>query len=167
MLRHERQTVAMELAAALQHSRDVGAWHARRPTGTEDSELRWKAAGRPEGARAAERGGQGSAAHSGPARRRRAHGPGSGYSCAADGGTASGSQKAVGHRGARAGHRSAQDLSRLHPGAFGGLRSLSSADGGTVDGSADHLVSRLAPAAVRRADRRQSSFSWSWASWRY
>ena len=52
--------------------------------------------------------------------------------------------KAVGHRGARAGHRSAQGLSRLHPKAPGGLRSSSSADGGTVDGSADRLVSRRA-----------------------
>ena len=58
-----------------------------------------------------------------------------------EGGTASGSLEAVGHRGARAGHRSAKDLSRQHPGALGGLRSSPSADGGTVGGSADGVVS--------------------------
>ena len=58
MLRHERQTVAMELAAALHHSRDGGACDELRPAGTEDSQFRW-AAGRPEGARAAGRGSHG------------------------------------------------------------------------------------------------------------
>ena len=79
--------------------------------------------------------------------RRRAYGSGSGYSCAADGGTACGSLEAVGHRGARASHRGAQDLSRQHPGALGGLRSSSSADGGTVGGSADLIVCCRSPAA--------------------
>ena len=46
MLRHERQTVAMELAAALHHSRDAGR------ESTEDSQLRG-AARCPDGAGAA------------------------------------------------------------------------------------------------------------------
>ena len=58
VLRHERQTVAMELAAALHHSRDGRACDELRPTGTEDSKFRW-VAGRPEGARAAGRGSHG------------------------------------------------------------------------------------------------------------
>ena len=41
MLRHERQTVAMELAAALHHSRDGGRVTNHGPTGTEDSQFRW------------------------------------------------------------------------------------------------------------------------------
>ena len=57
MLRHERQTVAMELAAALHHRRDAGSGTHVGPTGTEDSELR-AAARRPDGARAAWRGEQ-------------------------------------------------------------------------------------------------------------
>ena len=40
VLRHERQTVAMELAAALHHSRDGAACDELRPTGTDDSEFR-------------------------------------------------------------------------------------------------------------------------------
>ena len=56
MLRHERQTVAMELAAALHHSRDEGrVTNCGLRTGTEDSQFRW-AAGHPERARAAGRG---------------------------------------------------------------------------------------------------------------
>ena len=76
MLRHERQTVAMELAAALHHSRDVGPelneglqaqkaassgeveaheTRARRPTGTDDSELRDAAGASCGGVRAAGR----------------------------------------------------------------------------------------------------------------
>ena len=43
----------------------VARSNARRPTGTDDGELRWKAAGRREGARAAERCGKGPAAHLG------------------------------------------------------------------------------------------------------
>ena len=67
----------MELPVATHHSS---------PKGTDDGELRWKEAGRPEGARATERGGQGSAAHSGPDRRCRAGASASRCSCAADGG---------------------------------------------------------------------------------
>ena len=57
MLRHERQTVAIELAAHLHHSRD-GPGKLRRPTGTDDSELR-DAAQRPHGAGAAGTGSHG------------------------------------------------------------------------------------------------------------
>ena len=45
MLRHERQTVAMELAAALHHMRDVGLEQHDALLGTEDHQLRWGAAG--------------------------------------------------------------------------------------------------------------------------
>ena len=51
-LRHERQTVAMELAAALHHSRDVGPGTYDGPSGTGDSEFR-EALWCPDGARGA------------------------------------------------------------------------------------------------------------------
>ena len=51
VLRHERQTVTMELAAALHHSCEAGRV-AQSLTGTEDCELREETR-RPEGARAA------------------------------------------------------------------------------------------------------------------
>ena len=62
--------------------------------------------------------------------------------------------KAVGHRGARAGHRSAQGLSRLHPGAaWVDCDFRHPADGGTVGGSADSCVLFFVVAADCGADR--------------
>ena len=51
---------------------------------------------------------------------------------------------------ARAGHRSAQDLTRYYPSALCGSRST---DGGTVGGSADHPDSHAHRLADRGADR--------------
>ena len=68
-------------------------------------------------------------------------------SCAADGERAVGRLQASGHRVVWASYRRAQDLTRHHPAAFGGSRPTSSADGGTVGGSADRLVSCLRAAA--------------------
>ena len=71
--------------------------------------------------------------------------------------TAGGFLQGFGQRGARAGHRSAQDLTRCYPSALCGPRS---ADGGTAGGSADDRILLLASADCG-APRRHSS-SWSW-----
>ena len=69
-------------------------------------------------------------------------------SCAAEGGTAGGFLQEFEHRGARAGHRSAQDPTRYYPSALCGSRST---DCGTVGGSADRPDSHAH--ADRGADR--------------
>ena len=116
----------------------VARSNARRPTGTDEGELRWKAAGRPGGARAAERGGQGPAAHLGVSA------PGLQI---LDAKADSGPTVVVSH---------AQDFDASPLPSHGSFRAT---DGGTVGGSADdHLLFLVA--ADCGAGRR-----W-WRRWR-
>ena len=121
MLRHERQTVRMELAAALHHSWGEGSGrtkaygHRRQPARVLPSSSNFSlmmagpqggAAGGLAGAAAA---GQGQAAHRGRVRDR----PESRGPCAADGGTAARCPPVLRFfpaGGCRAGYRSAEDL---------------------------------------------------------
>ena len=177
MLRHERQTVRMELAAALYHSWGGGletyeGLRAQKTASAGPAEYFELSSddGRPAG-------GERPAALLEPAalqeprpqERDRRH-AGVGYEIAqnlevpsaADGRTAARRPPVLRHLlagGCRAGHRSAEDLPGHDSAALGGS-SAPAADGGTVGACADCLVLFFAPAAYCRADRRHSSSGW-------
>ena len=166
--RHEQQSIAAALATFTQHSALRGQKTARAAEeGHEDKHdalRRQKAPSSVAGAlqlvqRRAWRGaacqlgrasgatGTGPAAHHGAARRRRAHGPDSGHSCATDGGPTGGHALAPRYADSRAGNRSAQDLVVIPLFSHG---SQGAADGGAVGGSA---TGRCREVWVHRADR--------------
>ena len=139
VLRHERMTVRMGLAAALHHSRDVGpgkndGLRAQKTVNSREDAVFFElfdedtAGVRPTGSgRAPWATGAGSEAHRGADGRRRSHGADPRRSCAADGGPGCGQPEPRGRRVGRwstcgslfpgfgAGYRSAQDQPRRHP----------------------------------------------------
>ena len=102
----------------------------------------------------------GSAVHHGAHRRYLAARPDSRRACAAVGEPGGGIHADARHCDPRAGCRSAQALSRQNSAGFSGS---SSAEGGTVGGSAHDRVLLFSAAADCRADHRHpSSRSWRW-----
>ena len=174
MLRHERQTVRMELSwlqpfttAGVEGSGRTKAYgHRRQPARVlpSTSNFPLTMAGprvgcgrRPCWSRGRRRG-TGGTWGSGM-RSPRSRGP-----CAADGGTDARRPPVLRHfsaGGCRAGYRSAEDLPGQDSAALGGS-SAPAADGGTVGGCADCRVLFFSPAAYCRADRRHSSSRSRW-----